>query len=73
MALAGRFAECWESALILASGNDLHEIKKNNNNVETGPAGHSGKENSVSKENKRIESEEGELLALNSYIPQGFQ
>lgn len=28
MALAGRFAECWESALILASGNDLHEIKK---------------------------------------------
>lgn len=27
VALAGRFAECWESAVILASGNDLHEMK----------------------------------------------
>lgn len=63
--MAGRFAECWESAVILASGNDLHEKKNNNNNnVEPGPTGHSGKENSVSQENKRIEREEGELLAL---------
>lgn len=49
---AGRLIECWESVVVLASGNDLQETKKGWN---VGPAADAAKENSISDEKRRTE------------------